>query len=65
MNEKETHIPEGAIVNVYFSSENGELRGWEYVRGPQGPGDCFVLRSPLTGKVSYIGNFELIEQVAK
>ena len=65
MNEKETRIPEGTLVNVYWPGENNTMREVEYVRGPQGPGDCFVVRHPATGKVSYVGNFELIEQVKK
>lgn len=64
MSEKERSIPEGAIVDVHFA-EGGCLEGVEFVRGPQGPGDCFVVRSLSSGKVAYIGAFEIIAQVTK
>lgn len=65
MNEKETRIPEGTLVNVYWPGNSSGLFGVEFIRGPRGPGDCFVVRHPETGKVSYVGSFELIEQVKK
>ena len=59
--EKERAIPEGTIVVVGFA-DGSQMNGVEFVRGPQGPGDCFVVRNPKTGKVSYIGSFETITQ---
>lgn len=60
MTEKEMKIPEGAIVNVTFVN-GGTMFGVEFVRGPQGPGDCFVIRH-ANGKVSYLQHFESIKQ---
>lgn len=58
----ETKIPEGAKVHVTFFDGTSLSDCW-FVRGPQGPGDCYVVEMG-NGKVAYIQHFTIMRQEA-